>query len=660
MGNALSSFSNNNSSDDIREKIDDIALNYILTQNSLDLLRLSDKEYYDNIIILTANLLKSNLNNVELGIINDRVSFGNNINGNNKLFIKSADDLKNITIREDDKTKEKVLHFISKFYVKLMMIFAAIISTIDPKYIHENEGTQKVFSLRDFNDYKYMKSDTKNIKLYQLMNPMGLIRRRLAILKNKLSSSNTNATHVTMNPGELLCKMNLNDDGSKRTLMNEIGIQELDNLYYDIYDEETKKWSNKSESMMDAYERDLDRFYKIFTGNEMRPDYVKSFKDIELLQFHKLVRCKNQDFFKDVMVEKTDEHYLKYMEKIENISQTVEKCKRKLLDHLSSMFLMKESEDGEKKMVINPDLNLDELSDIQNSVRRTIIELYTNSEFYFIQALLVYEKIYSDKFGELTQEVIEQYKNDNSMMNQVGNVLKNSSMYRDAENTSEVINMQPTHNNSNNGNNTMEMKQPVIVNNQNVSPMVNIPPLEPPMNLPLSNNVVENMTQNTAPNVQNNNPIANNNIFQNNDLQYKPPSNLPSENVNSIDSSLLRPNNAASDIPEQKETNESSVPMNQGNSLKMKFNANKFKMNTSPHVNGNGNGNDNETKNRDENKKSPGLFGSIVNMFSRKSPPSDQEPLQMNNNKERNIDEVSINANKTPTQDPIGEGNQID
>ena len=35
----------------LASQIDDIAVHYILNQNTIDLLRLTDKEYYDNLII---------------------------------------------------------------------------------------------------------------------------------------------------------------------------------------------------------------------------------------------------------------------------------------------------------------------------------------------------------------------------------------------------------------------------------------------------------------------------------------------------------------------------------------------------------------------------------------------------------------------------------
>ena len=423
MGNSFSVLPDDqNSSSDIKKKIDDIAMNYILTQNSLDLIRFTDKEYYDNVVILTANILKSNLNNVELGILNDRVQFGENINGNNKLFIKSANQMKDLTIK-NDKVKEKVLEYVSKFYVKVMTIFSAIVATIDPKYINEGDG--QIFSLKDFDDYKYIDGESNSIKLYSLMNPMGLIMKRLNILKNKMGQTNEDgqpSEYVTINPGEKFCKMNQitaeeGGYGGKMTLQNEIGIKELDRLYYDIYDYDEKAWTKKSEKMEESYERDLDKFYTIFTGNEERPDYVNSFKDIELLEYHKLARCRNEEFFKDIILSRDDPLLVKYTKKIDEIHNMVYKKKQELLFVLKSLFLVQEktTEDGvETKTILNPDLNLEGLKKSQEKVKDIILEMYTHCEYCFIQALLIYELIYTDKYGELSEEEMNNISGENS------------------------------------------------------------------------------------------------------------------------------------------------------------------------------------------------------------------------------------------------------
>ena len=219
------------------------------------------------------------------------------------------------------------------------------------------------------------------------MNPMGLMLKRLNILKNKMTQSNEDGTgseYVTINPGEKFCKMNETSveeggyGGKEMTLQNEIGIKELDRLYYDIYDYDDKAWTKKSEKMEEAYNRSLDKFYTIFTGNEERPDYVNSFKDIELLEYHKLVRCRNEEYFKDIILSRDDPLLIKYTKKIDEIHNLVYKKKQELLFVLKSLFLVQEvsTENGvESKTILNPDLNLEALKKIQEKVKDLILDM---------------------------------------------------------------------------------------------------------------------------------------------------------------------------------------------------------------------------------------------------------------------------------------------
>ena len=189
-----------------------------------------------------------------------------------------------------------------------MTIFSAITSVIDPQYVYEDEnGNKKFFYLKDFNDYKMIDSNTNKIQINQLMNPFGLVKKRLAILKNKLNNEGNNENqgdYVTINPGEVFCKIGENDENT--SLNKEIGIKELDNLYYDEFDYETNKWNKRSDTMDKKYKKDLLKFYRIFTGKKSMPNHIKSFADIETLKFHKLTRCKNQDYFKDLLVSRND------------------------------------------------------------------------------------------------------------------------------------------------------------------------------------------------------------------------------------------------------------------------------------------------------------------------------------------------------------------
>ena len=77
-----------------------------------------------------------------------------------------------------------------------------------------------------------------------------------------------------MNPGEKFCNMKDNN-AEGRSLNQEIGIKELDALYYDVYDYENNKWNKKSQSMQDKYEKDLLLFYQIFTGKKDKPAHIE-------------------------------------------------------------------------------------------------------------------------------------------------------------------------------------------------------------------------------------------------------------------------------------------------------------------------------------------------------------------------------------------------
>lgn len=429
MGNSLSisSQTSENKSNplddvsDLTQLIDDIATKYILTQNSLDLMRFTDKEYYDSLVVLTAGILKKNLNNLELGIINDRVQFGKNINEDNKLSIKTSEQLRDLTL-DNDKVKEKALIFISKFYVKIITIYSAIVATIDPQYVFETpEGQQEYFYLKDFDKFERLNGPTNNLKLFQLNNPLSLVRRRLNILKNKINESMEDGSeYITINPGELFCEMNINTDKTEkdvaefiggdgsRFLEREIGIKELDSLYYDIYDYESKSWSKMSPQMKKLYKKDLLRFYIVFTGKKVKklPSNIQSFANIEMLPFHELSRCINKDFYKDIRVSKTNRLLAKYLDKIQEIQDISKQYKEKLIYILKLIFIGREIENsnGEQETVItiNPDLTLEQIREIQFQTRECIVEIYTGCEEVFIEALLIYENLYNRQHGAVT------------------------------------------------------------------------------------------------------------------------------------------------------------------------------------------------------------------------------------------------------------------
>ena len=369
--------------------IDEIAMHYMLTQNSIDLIRLTDKEYYDNLIILTSNVLEKRLNNLEIGYLKNRI-------GNKDEQLQDI-------MPANSKVKDKVVMDISKFYIKIVMIYSAIASTFDPQYSYSDEnGSNKSFYLKDFDEYKNI---PKNVKpsLVQLTNPISLCRKRLNILKNRYDDSSEPGS-VILNPGEKLCSTE-----STIKLTDEIGIKELDSLYYDIFDYNTKSWSKKSNKMKKKYNKDLILFYRIFTGKRTKPSNIKSFQDIELLDFKTLNSCSDNTFLSDIVISKENKLVKQYKEKIDLIQSSTEDNRNKLYAILKELFVIKII-DNEQSYTINPSLTLDKILLLEEETRNIILDLYISCEKYFIQALIIFENIYESK-----DYTISEYRKENLM-----------------------------------------------------------------------------------------------------------------------------------------------------------------------------------------------------------------------------------------------------
>ena len=66
------------------------------------------------------------------------------------------------------------------------------------------------------------------------------------------------------------------------SLQDEPGIPELKQLYYDVFDYNTAKFTSMSKKSEEEYNKDLATFYKAFTGKANLPGSIKSFSDIKL------------------------------------------------------------------------------------------------------------------------------------------------------------------------------------------------------------------------------------------------------------------------------------------------------------------------------------------------------------------------------------------
>ena len=392
MGNTLSSPNQPMDMKSLSSQIDDIAVHYILKQNTIDLLRLTDKEYYDNLIVLVGNLFEKRLTDIEIGSLNQRI------------FPETVQDAVLNLLPSSGKIKDNMISSISKFYIKIMMIFSAIVATIDPQYSYEDDtGTKQLFYLKDIHSYKNIPRNVQPM-VHQLTNPMNLCRKRISILRNKIDL--TDPDFITINPGEKICSTD-----STGRLTDEVGIKELDLLYYDIFDPSSKTWKSRSKEMEEKYREDLKKFYTIFTGKSDMPKNITSFKEIELFDFKSIEYCRDGLFTHDFIIPKENELIMRYKEQVELLEQSTSQYRTELLDYIKKIFLTK-IENETTTYTIQPSLTLNEILKIEQDTRNTIINLYTNCEQYFIRALLIFEELYDNQSKNVNESRMENLENN--------------------------------------------------------------------------------------------------------------------------------------------------------------------------------------------------------------------------------------------------------
>uniref|UniRef100_A0AB39JAS7 Uncharacterized protein n=1 Tax=Florenciella sp. virus SA2 TaxID=3240092 RepID=A0AB39JAS7_9VIRU len=498
MGNTLSNNTKNvNDNETLINMVDKIATNYILQQNMIDIIRFTDKTYRQNLIILTSYILEQKLTNLDLSVLKKRISPKKNTNTKNNnnqekniVYLANKNSVEQNLFSSEEEKKKTIL-YISKFYIKIMVLFSSIVSVIDPQYIYvNNEGIEKLFYLKDFNDIKMIDAENKKLKLHKIDNPMNLVKKRLSILKNKMESSDLheNNSSYVINPGEKLCSLN----AESSTLTSEVGIKELDTLYYDIFDEDTETWSKRSKEMEDQYKADVLLFYQIFTGQKDKPPHIKSFEDIELLDFHNLQRCKNKDFFEDLLVSKNDKLFKKYLLKIEEIQEMTKIQKKKLLFILKTIFLQTETD----SFIINPELTIDDLIQKQKQIKESIMDIYINCEKKFIEALLLYEKMYDNQYGELVQAQINNINTIRTINNE--NIVQSNNL-REIQQNNIVLNNEILNNVSENMSSLPIPNQPQMPISVNVTNQPQMPVSENAVPVPVTNQPQMPVSENAVP-----------------------------------------------------------------------------------------------------------------------------------------------------------------
>jgi hypothetical protein len=413
MGNSISIKKAEREYKNFYEVIDYIATYYILTMDFKSLSKLSEKAYCDKLVILTSDIIDRYFNDMEVTFLAQRIKEGVEINDlkTEKIIFINQDNLQNLDVSNDIQKsirKKRVCIGIAKYYVKIAHVFAAIVMTINPVYTYKDSTGQNVKTTLLEKD-KIPKNVNK--KIYKLNICDNRIR---ALKKGELFDDQLGS--VSIQPQ--ICDMNINKDGSQKTLADEPGIQELMRLYLDDkYDYSNGTFTGMSEETERQFRKDLKLFYTTFTGNEDMPDNIKKFSDIKLRDYNKKPGCQpSNSVLKDkYTLNKKDELYIKYAENIKKMIQVAADNQYKLLDVINELFTyVNDPYSGKRVIRINPKLTESSLQKAVVKTRKLIIDLYVKCETDYVNGVQLFEAIVESKILETTQKQIENLKKEAS------------------------------------------------------------------------------------------------------------------------------------------------------------------------------------------------------------------------------------------------------
>jgi len=360
-------------------KVDSIATKYILDQTFKDMKDLSNEESCNNLVILTSEIINKYFKDTDIKYIATKKGIDNNdkiITIKKKTWNKIGD--------KSSEEKTKMCNGLAKYYVQIANIFAAISSTIKPVKNNIDACGNEIPT--------NLKTNICSKRLMALLNKSDYEEIKKRIVENKKDP-------FVVNPE--FCKLNCDPCPSKgKRLDSEPGILELDHLYIDKYDYETGKFKGMSDEMSKIYQKDVEKFYKVFSGNNNIPKHksgeplITKFGDIKLKDFYTSDGCIEGYYKEPHEGSLKDQLFSDYATNILELIAVSEKHYTKLLKILEKIFTDSiDPETNEKKFTIKPNIKDNDLKDIIDETRKTILELYTSCEIKFVKGLEIYKSI---------------------------------------------------------------------------------------------------------------------------------------------------------------------------------------------------------------------------------------------------------------------------
>jgi|LauGreDrversion4_2_1035121.scaffolds.fasta_scaffold67278_1 hypothetical protein len=474
MGNGTSSSSivsssSQETSKKLRETLNLIATQFILSNDFKSLKLLVNEKYCDNLTILTKDILSTRFSTKQIKSLAKM----------DTLFYISKNELSRIEAGTRDK-KNLMCKQIARFYVRIAQLFASIITTVYPNWSDTVGPEGKPFDGNDF------------------------CQTRIAALTKSIRPDSGDKSKVAIQP--TVCSLYANDS----TVYAAPGFAALELLYNDQYDETTGAFSKRSGEMQSKYETDLTTLYQAFTGHSSKPPEIKSFSDINISALSKRfkecgpktsdpvfapgaavqtggqmfddrvdrdrinsnvgqaqvqvqsdmekelesVRIKAEAREKSikaqgenlsgifsssnpaVKIASTNGAFSKYAVHIKTMVASAERYKAALLAVIDKLFLIVKTEAGQPKITIHPALSNEELDKLVNQTRDIIVQLYLGCERDFYTGLKLLRVIIEEKMQENMEAALSALKTETKT------TIKNISSKQRIKNESDVTRRQ--------------------------------------------------------------------------------------------------------------------------------------------------------------------------------------------------------------------------
>jgi len=440
MGNFTSTQKNtstNQSFHKFDDAIDYIASKYILTADFQSLRKLSEKEYCEKLVVLTSDIIDRYFNHQEVLYLEQRVKNGEEVNDmtKKKVYFLNKDQFNDLDVSQDKQKsikKKRVCIGIAKFYVKIAHIFSAILMTINPVYLYKDQATGKTARKSIYDKHQIPTSVKTKMKWNLCDNRIDALRfwtikpptnRRLishksngyqaieiaeGVKRGQDYQKIDDSGDIQVNPD--FCSMN----SDMNSLIDEPGIKELQELYYDKYDYATGKFVGMKPETASQYKNDLKVFYTAFTGNKVMPPEITKFSDIKLNLHGREKGCQGTDApfkksYRGSLKKGSASLFYQYAMNIKEMILNTNENQNVLLSIVFQIFhFVVDPYSGEKKVRINPELTEEGLNKLTEKTRRLIMELYVHCEEDYVKGLKLFEAIVEMKILETTQKQLSE------------------------------------------------------------------------------------------------------------------------------------------------------------------------------------------------------------------------------------------------------------